>query len=81
MERLGARQSREEALFLGLRTVDGVDRRRYGDRFGGDLMDHYGIPLREMQIQGLLEVEPGQVRPTPRGILFADEIALRLMSA
>ena len=81
MERLGARQSREEVLFLGLRTVDGVDRRRYGDRFGGDLMDHYGSPLREMQIQGLLKVEPGQVRPTPRGILFADEIALRLMSA
>jgi ABC-type hemin transport system substrate-binding protein len=36
--------------------------------------------LRELSAEGLLEMTPDAVRPTERGLLFADHVARRLLS-
>jgi oxygen-independent coproporphyrinogen III oxidase len=71
-----------EALWLALRTRDGVDRRAHRHRFGHD-------PLASEERQreagrcvrsGWLAVSPHQLRLTDEGVLFADEVAARLWS-
>jgi oxygen-independent coproporphyrinogen-3 oxidase len=80
LERVGEASSRFELLFLGLRTVDGVDREHYAARFGADPLAHFGPALRELEAQGLLSLANGRLAPTRRGIWFADELALRLLA-
>lgn len=80
VERVGEASSRFELLFLGLRTVDGVDRAHYAERFGADPLAHFGPALRELEAQGLVSLANGRLAPTRRGIWFADELALRLLA-
>jgi oxygen-independent coproporphyrinogen-3 oxidase len=56
-----------DRLWLGMRTSDGVARR---------LVDESTLP--PLVAAGLVVVEPDRVRPTARGLLFADEIGARL---
>jgi len=72
-------RARFEMVMLGLRTRDGVDREAYRRRFGVDVVHELGPRLDELTGQGLVAVDPGRLKPTDRGILFADELALRLM--
>ncbi len=80
VERVDARGSREELLFLGLRTVAGVDRELYAARFGVDPVAELAAPLGELRDAGLIVTEGGRLAPTRRGIWFADELALRLLA-
>jgi oxygen-independent coproporphyrinogen-3 oxidase len=79
VEEVDEPRSRNEALFLALRTVDGLDRRAYRKRFGADPVDHFAPGLSSLQAAGLLSVDETRIAPTRRGIWLADEIALRLM--
>jgi oxygen-independent coproporphyrinogen-3 oxidase len=67
-----------EALWLGLRTSDGVDRARHRARHGRDPLDGRDEPARRCADAGWLAVDDARVRLTDRGFLFADEIATRL---
>jgi oxygen-independent coproporphyrinogen-3 oxidase len=80
LERVAEKASRNELLFLGLRTTDGVDRAFYAARFGADPLAHVGRAIRELAALGLLTVGETRIAPTRRGIWFADELALRLLA-
>jgi len=80
VERVEEPTSRHEVLFLGLRTVDGVQRASYRRRFGADLLDHFGPGLRVLEEGGWITVRPERVAPTRRGLWLADELVLRLMT-
>ena len=58
-----------DRLWLGMRTSDGVPR--------ADVPD---AALPPLLAAGLVTVDPDRVRPTPRGLLFADEIGARLLA-
>ena len=69
-----------EALWLALRTTDGVDRKAHARRFGTDPL---AAPARQSAADafvrtGWLEISAESVRLLPEGILFADEVAARL---
>ena len=69
-----------EALWLALRTSDGVDRAAHTRRHGADPL---APPARAGEARrcveaGWLEVTGAAVRLTPAGFLFADEVAGRL---
>jgi len=73
-------QLEDEALWLGLRMSDGVDRHAHQQRHGYDPLD---LPERAAAAQscaaaGWLEVTPARLRLLPAGFLFADEVAVRL---
>ena len=73
-----AESARFEEMFLGLRTVDGVQRAGFAARFGEDPLDLYRAALERQQAAGLVTIDPERVAPTPRGIWLADELAATL---
>jgi oxygen-independent coproporphyrinogen-3 oxidase len=77
VERRSAADLENEALWLGLRTADGIDRAAHRARFGRDPLQG-----REQEAAGLapgwLIADPARLRLGDAGILFADEIASRL---
>ena len=80
VELLSPAQLEDEALWLGLRMSDGVDRHGHAQRYGHDPL---ALPERKAAAQacaaaGWLEVTAEHLRLTPAGFLFADEVAVRL---
>jgi oxygen-independent coproporphyrinogen III oxidase len=63
-----------EALFMGLRLVEGVDLDSYRVRFEDDVWSRYGEALMPAVEAGLLVRESGRLRLTRRGMLLANEV-------
>jgi oxygen-independent coproporphyrinogen-3 oxidase len=55
-----------------------IDRRLYARLFGTDPLADFASPFRALLKEGLVEVTPTAVRPTPRGMFYADSIAALL---
>ena len=73
-------QLEDEALWLGLRMSDGVDRHAHQQRYGHDplALAERAAAAQSCAAAGWLEVTPDRLRLTPAGFLFADEVAVRL---
>ena len=67
-ERLG------DALFTGLRVVDGIDLDQVRERYGVDVMARYGAALDPFFGAGWLSHEAGRLRLTRQGMLLANEV-------
>lgn len=74
-EDLGPGELAMEALFLGLRTRDGIDLDRYARQYGRDLMKENGRQLEQWSRMGLVEIADGRIRPTRSGMAVADTLA------
>jgi oxygen-independent coproporphyrinogen-3 oxidase len=78
VERRRAADLENEALWLSLRTVDGVDRAQHRARHGVDPAQGREPAIDAAVAAGWLSVDDARLRLTPAGTLFADEIATRL---
>jgi oxygen-independent coproporphyrinogen-3 oxidase len=83
VERRSAIDLENEALWLALRTSDGVDRGAHARRFGADPLSAPGRASAAAAFVhgGWLVVSDDVVRLSPEGLLFADEVAARLWNA
>jgi oxygen-independent coproporphyrinogen III oxidase len=79
LERLDPDARRREALWLGLRVLDGVSRPAFRARYGVDPVDFAAAACADLEAQGLLEISPDNLRVTHRGLLFADEVGMRFL--
>ena len=68
--RLDAAAFAADLVWLGLRTCDGIAR--------ASLPPGAAPELERLRVAGLLTVDDRSVRPTARGLLFADEVGARL---
>ena len=68
-------------LALGLRLREGVDPRRFEERFGATLPEALGSTLAELLDAGCLEWSGGRLRVTSGRVLVTSEILLRLDEA
>jgi oxygen-independent coproporphyrinogen-3 oxidase len=68
-----------EAVWLGLRLLDGVDRKAHAARFGADPVDRHAEEVGRLTKEGLVNVTDGRLRLTHRGLLFADEVGARFL--
>jgi oxygen-independent coproporphyrinogen-3 oxidase len=68
---------RREALYLGLRRIEGVPRAEFQRRFGAPPERWFGAEIEELRGLCLLCDAGGRLRLTERGIHFADEVFLR----
>jgi oxygen-independent coproporphyrinogen-3 oxidase len=59
-----------ESAFLGLRMTEGIDPKRHGI----DLAEKYGVELDELSTAGLVESSDGNLRLTPKGMLYSNEV-------
>jgi oxygen-independent coproporphyrinogen-3 oxidase len=67
-----------EGLWLGLRTTDGVDRAAHRARHGRDPLEGRAEDVEACVRSGWLRIDEARLSLTPRGFLFADEVASRL---
>lgn len=72
--RLDPQERLAEALFMGLRLVEGVELDSYRVRFRDDVWSRYGEALMPAVEAGLLVRESGRLRLTRRGMLLANEV-------
>jgi oxygen-independent coproporphyrinogen-3 oxidase len=73
-QRLSSDDVRAEAVFLGMRMMQGVDLRRYRESFGLDLRDEHREDLDRFCKAGLLEFDGDLVRLTRTGALLSNEV-------
>jgi oxygen-independent coproporphyrinogen-3 oxidase len=80
IERRTQPELENEAIWLGLRTTDGVDRAAHRARFGADPLAgrERAAASARCVAAGWLSVTDADLRLTPAGLLFADEVASRL---
>ena len=78
VEHRSAADLENEALWLQLRTSDGVDRAAHAARYGGDPLAGRAVAAQGCVAAGWLHVDDGHLRLTAPGLLFADEVAARL---
>jgi oxygen-independent coproporphyrinogen-3 oxidase len=79
VDRVGKEAAFEEALFLGLRLVEGVDLARLRTEFGDELLVGLMMGMDEAQEAGLLERDGDWMRLTPRGRMASNEVFSRLL--
>lgn len=65
---------RQEALFLGLRRIQGVDLEQFAVRYGIDVWTEYAAELRPLLEAGLVTRETGFLRLTPKGLTLSNEV-------
>jgi oxygen-independent coproporphyrinogen-3 oxidase len=73
-QQLSETDVRAEALFLGMRLMQGIDIRRYRESFGVDLRDEHRADLDRFQEAGLVEFEGDLIRLTRSGALLSNEV-------
>ncbi|HET6147818.1 MAG TPA: radical SAM family heme chaperone HemW [Polyangia bacterium] len=78
VERRSRDDLENEALWLGLRTSEGVDRAAHRRRYGRDPGDGREAAIAACLQAGWLAVGETELRLTPAGVLYADEVASRL---
>lgn len=67
-----------EAIALGLRRVDGLERATFATEFGADAVDRFADGLGAAVRDRLLEVTPDRIRLSARGRLLASEVLVAL---
>ena len=74
-ETLTTEETMAETMMLGLRlTQEGVDCRRFQERFGIDPRAKFAAEIETFTRRGLLEVTGDTLRLTPHGIFLASEV-------
>jgi oxygen-independent coproporphyrinogen-3 oxidase len=68
-----------EILAFGLRTVKGWDLKLFQNRTGIDALKLRGDAIEELTKLNLAVLEESNLRPTKRGLLFADLMAEKLI--
>ncbi|MGE3705288.1 MAG: radical SAM family heme chaperone HemW [Vicinamibacterales bacterium] len=74
LRRLTGEEQLEEALFTGLRLVEGLDLERLQGRYGVDVWSRYGEALKPFVDKELLVREACRLRLTREGMLLANEV-------
>ncbi len=70
-------ESMSEEIFLGLRLLSGVDVSGFQERYGERVEDVYKEQIQQLVGEGLLQIGPGMMRLTRRGV----ELGNRVFSA
>ena len=73
-QQLSKTDMQAEAVFLGMRLMQGVDLRRYRESFGVDLRDEHAGDLDRFCKAGLVELDGDLIRPTRTGALLSNEV-------
>ncbi|BCS97116.1 coproporphyrinogen III oxidase [Desulfoluna limicola] len=80
-ETLGQGELMTEALYLGLRRMEGVNLAVFHRRFSVDLAKVLGACLSGFEEEGLMVVDADSIRLTRKGFAVADGVVLRLLQA
>jgi oxygen-independent coproporphyrinogen-3 oxidase len=74
VRRMSVEEQLGDALFTGLRLVEGVDLATFRDRYGVDVWERYGADLADQIEAGLVRHDGNRLWLTRRGMLLAHEV-------
>lgn len=74
IRKLSRKNQIEEYLFLGLRMMEGIERRLFWEEFGVELESIYGTMINDLCREGLLEQREGRVSLTDFGVLVSNYV-------
>jgi oxygen-independent coproporphyrinogen-3 oxidase len=63
-----------EALFMGLRLIDGIRLDEFRREYGVDVARRYRDELARLEETGLVEIDENNLRLTARGLLLSNEV-------
>ncbi|RUM88506.1 MAG: coproporphyrinogen III oxidase [Thermodesulfatator sp.] len=69
----------KEALFLGLRLLEGVDLEELSRRFGRDPAQLFASEISRLAALGLVHLEGGRLKLTKKGLLLANQVQLHFL--
>jgi oxygen-independent coproporphyrinogen-3 oxidase len=78
-EHIDVEMQLSEAMILGLRLTRGLQLERITADYNINPLEKFAAPIAEMQQAGLLILEDGYLRLTPRGRLLGNEVFFRLL--
>ena len=81
VERLDEATRAFEAMALGLRRIEGVERGTFAAEFGGDPVERFAVGLADGGVRDLIDIGADRVRLTPDGRLLASEACLAFLPA
>jgi len=64
----------EEAVFLGLRRVKGINMKKFNSEYGVDLVKMYKDVIKKYTDYGFMEIKKDYLRLTTKGILISNSI-------
>lgn len=68
-----------EAIFLGLRMMEGINLKDFEDRFGKGIEESFPNAVRELTKEDFLISEKRHLRLTKKGLLFLNDVSLRFV--
>lgn len=74
IEPISAEEQQAEYCFLGLRLLEGLDKKHFYQRFGREITQVYGKAIVKLKEQGLLEENRQKLRLTAQGLDFANAV-------
>jgi len=75
-ETLTMEQLQLEALYLGLRTRNGICLQDFKSRYDSDLLSGKKKILEKLEEEGFISIRDGRLYPTPFGLAIADSLSL-----
>jgi oxygen-independent coproporphyrinogen III oxidase len=78
-QQLSRTDVRAEAVFLGMRMMQGLDLRAFSESFGVDLRDEHAEDLDRFCKAGLVELDGDLIRLTRTGALLSNEVFAAFM--
>lgn len=74
IECIDSKRSQEDFCFLGLRTMYGINRKKFISLFGSRVEDEFGEVLPKLIEDGLLEVSPEAYTLTAKGAKYGNHV-------
>jgi oxygen-independent coproporphyrinogen III oxidase len=71
---IGTEQALQENLFLGLRLIEGISRKRLNELYGAESLAKYEASFRDLSDKGFLRFDGDSICLTSSGILISNEI-------
>ena len=78
-ESLELRQTMGETIMLGLRLLQGINIRKFEDRFQTSFKTIYGNIVASLKEKELIVIEQDQLRLSEKGLFLADSVILEFI--
>ena len=79
VEELSLPDQYSEFMFMGLRLTEGIEKKRFAQRFGVDMEDVYGAEIEKCKEEGLLEEKDGWLCLTERGLDLSNQVFMEFL--
>lgn len=76
---LSEEDERFEAVMMGLRLIEGIDLKKYQEKYGCDLLEHYSEAVSKHLANGNLIVNDGKLCLSDKGIYVMNDILVDFM--